>query len=619
MECKDTHRVKLTLLLISSALLLFLIAELILTPFNYIEVALLTSLTLMSLLYFWINEDTVQVVNALIIWSCTILIFYLSWLNNGIFDSAIYAYPCVILLAMFMGTKMLFIPLIISIFIQLIALTSAHELNLIHADSANFANHNLRTIHLSIICLFFCLITYFFIKRFQESVEELQLEKSVCLNLLAENQQLLKYDHLTKLANEHICTEEMDQYLGKNADGHHNVYFMVLDIVNLRDINNSFGHKTGDQLIIEIAERLNVILQKNEYLYRFSGNEFVLTKISIGSKDFEVFKERVLQAIIAEFTVDEYSIAVHCAIGIAISPFDGNSIESLRANAHLALQYGKTEQKNSAQYYKPSIKALVDNKYFYITALKNAIANKQFTINYQPKINLHTNKIIGVEALIRWHHPDKGWVPPDQFIPIAEESGLIVDITKLLIKQACQDCMTWQKLGFNNIRVAINLSAVDFKRGNLPQIIFNTLNHTGMSPHLLELEITESTIFDDIKHIQAQIRKIQQKGISFAIDDFGTGYSNLGYLNKFNVSVLKIDRSFISKIADLEHEQHIVNAIIMMSKSLGIQNVAEGIEDAETAQWLCDAGCHIGQGYLWAKPLPLDEFIEYLQNENQHE
>ena len=619
MEYKGVYRVKLTLSLISSALLLFLIAECILTSFDYIEIALITVLSLMFLLFLWLNEDTIQVVNALIIWSCTILIFYLSWLNNGIFDSAIYAYPCVILLAMFMGTKMLFVPLIISIFLQLLALTSAHELNLIHADSANFTNHNLRTIHLSIICLFFCLITYFFIKRFQESLEELKLEKSICLSLLAENEQLLKYDHLSKLPNEHICTEQMSVYLGSNADGHHNVYFMVLDIVNLREINNSFGHKIGDQLIIEITERLNLILQNNEYFYRFRGNEFVLTKISVGSKEFEVFKERVLQAIIAEFTVGEYSIAVHCAIGIAISPFDGNSIESLRANAHLALQYGKAEQKNSVQYYQPSIKALVDDKYFYVTALKNAILKKQFTINYQPKVNLQTNKVIGVEALIRWHHPDKGWLPPDQFIPIAEESGLIIDITKLLIKQACQDCMIWQNLGYNNIRVAINLSAVDFKRGNLPKIIFNTLNHTGMSPHLLELEITESTIFDDVEHIQAQIRKIQKKGVSFAIDDFGTGYSNLGYLNKFNVSVLKIDRSFISKISDLEHEQHIVNAIIMMSKSLGIQNVAEGIEDAETAQWLRDAGCQIGQGYLWAEPLPLDDFIEYLKNENQHE
>ena len=610
-EDKEINRANLTLKIVAISLAIFFIIELIIVPFNYVHIALIVTFGFMIMLHLWLNQDTVQIINGLIIWSVTTLIFYLAWVDSGIYDTSLYAYPCVILFSMLMGSKILFLPLIISIFIQLFALMLAHEYNLIEVTSAAVLNHRLRTMDLALIFLLFYTFTYFFIRDFQQHIQQLTKEKNDCLAELSMTQTLLQYDPLSKLPNEHICYNEIAPLLTNTDNGHNNVAFMALDIINLREINNSFGYKIGDQLIIEIANRLTVMLQANEYIYRFTDKEFVLIKQSFDTNELEVFKERILQAIITEFNVAEYKISALCSIGIAIAPFDGNTIETLRSNAHLALQYSKTQQKNNAQYFKPSIKELLDNKYFYVAALKQAVINEEFTLYYQPKINLKTNAIIGVEALIRWQHPEKGWLAPDQFIPIAEESGLIVEITKFVIKQACKDCMEWQALGYANINVAINISAVDFKRGHLPKTIFNSLAYTGMSPHLLEIEITESTIFDDLEHIQSQIRQIQQKGISFAIDDFGTGYSNLGYLDKFNVSVLKIDRSFINKVARSEHEQHIVNAIIMMSKSLGIQNVAEGIEDYETAQWLKNAGCQIGQGYLWEKPLPLQELIQY--------
>ena len=618
-ENHEIYRVKLTLSLILITIALFLMSEFLLTEFDYIEVALLITASMMCLLYFWLNVDTVQVVSGLILWSSSTLVFFLAWRHGGVFDSAIFAYPCIILLAINTGAKILYLPVIISVFVQIILLMVFHEIHLIETPLPGSITSQHRGIDLGIITLLFCTITYFFVGTFKQRLSQLNQEKNSLSNELNKSQMLLKYDPLSKLPNEHVCYETLQPFLVNVADGHTNMSFMVLDIINLRQINNSFGHDIGDTLIIEIANRLTIMLQENEYLYRFNGNEFVLVKLSLDPKEFEVFKERILQAVITDFAIGEYKISALCSIGIALAPFDGDTIDVLKSNAHLALQYSKAQQKNSAQYFKPYIKEMVEDKSFYITAIKNAIKNNELYIHYQPKFDLQNNTVVGAEALIRWEHPERGLIPPNIFIPMAEESGIIVDITKFVIEKSCQDCMYWQSLGYSNISVAINLSAVDFRKGNLPQLIFTALANTGLSPHLLELEITESTIFDDLSHIQTQIRKIQQKGISFAIDDFGTGYSNLGYLNKFNVSVLKIDQSFIKKVATSEHEQHIVKAIIRMSNSLGIHNVAEGIEDKATAEWLYKAGCKIGQGYFWEKPLPLEAFVECLKKEKLQE
>lgn len=618
-ENEEVHRVKLMIALILAAMLLFLISELILTKFDEIEIAFIVSSVSIILLSFWVNEDTVQVVNGILLWGCSTLVFYLSWSQEGIFDSAILAYPCIILLAINMGYKLLYIPITICIFLQIVLLMIFHEINLIAPPTGNALNPSHKGVDLLILTLLFCTITYFFIRTFQLKYSQLSDEKNAYIKELKQAKTLLHYDPLSRLPNEHVCYDQLKPMLDDVIEGHNNMSFMVLDIINLRQINNAFSHDIGDKLIIEIANRLTIMLQDNEHLYRFNGNEFVLVKLSLDPKAFEVFKERILQAVITEFSIGEYKLSALCSIGIALAPFDGKTIEALKSNAHLALQYSRAQQKNSAQYFKPSIKSLEEDKNFYISAIKNAIINNEFTLYYQPKFDLKTNKIVGSEALIRWRHPEKGLIPPNIFIPIAEDSGLIVDITKLVIEKSCRDCAYWQQLGYSDISVAINISAVDFKKGNLPQLIFTELAKTNLSPHFLELEITESTIFDDLSHIQSQIEKIHQKGISFAIDDFGTGYSNLGYLNKFNVSVLKIDQSFIKKVATSEHEQHIVKAIIQMSKSLGINNVAEGIEDTATADWLKNAGCKIGQGYLWEKPLPLNDFINRLKSNHLSE
>lgn len=612
---KDIIRLKIIIRVFMLAVMILFAIELALTNFDHIEVAFSVTLLLLVGLYYWLDEDTVQVVGGVLIWSVNTLIFYFTWVNRGLFDTAMLAYPSILLLAFIMGSRLIYIPLLISIIVQVIVVFVGHQLGAISQELIVNTNLVLRTSNIIIMLSMFGLISYLFVRSFKQQLDKTNQEKKTYIAKLKKSQNLLQRDPLTKLPNEYVCQNEISALLKEMKSNHAVLAFMVLDIINLRQINNSFGHNIGDKLLVEIANRLLILAQEQEFIYRFHGNEFVLVKSAIETKEIDVLKERVLQAIVTEFNIDDYEISALCSLGISVAPFDGETLEELRAKAHLALQYGKTQHKNIAQYYKPEIKTQIDNKFIFMGEIKQAIRNREFLVYYQPKVNLQTEKIVGVEALVRWQHPQKGWIPPNVFIPAAEEAGLISEITKFVLKTACRECVKWQQAGFKDISVAINLSAVDFKRGNLPQLISSTLAQTEMSPHLLELEITESTIFDDITYIQSQIRQLQQKGISFAIDDFGTGYSNLGYLEKFNVSVLKIDQSFVKKVAEAEHEKHIVNAIITLSKSLEIINVAEGIENEYTASWLRYAGCQIGQGYYWYKPMPYNELLTTLKTE----
>lgn len=249
------------------------------------------------------------------------------------------------------------------------------------------------------------------------------------------------------------------------------------------------------------------------------------------------------------------------------------------------------------------------------TDLRTAIENDQFELYYQPKVELSTNRFVGAEALIRWRKDGK-IISPFEFISVAEESGLIVEIGRWALEKACADCARWQTLGLKGLSVAVNLSPVQFKRGNLPNHVFRALQKNQLDPSLLELEITESLFIDDTESIKKQIHLMVQRGVYFAIDDFGTGYSNLNYLSKFNASTLKIDMSFVRHMKDTPQLQHIVNAIIKMSQAMDLENVAEGVEDAETAAALKEKGCTYGQGYYWSKPLPADEFIALAQAHN---
>ncbi|WP_206486067.1 bifunctional diguanylate cyclase/phosphodiesterase [Thalassotalea sp. G2M2-11] len=603
--------IKLSLILVLIGLSTILISQVLFSDFDEIEIGLMICIGWVSFLYYWSCIDTASIVTNLMLWSLTILVSYLAWHNIGLFDTALTALPAIILLALMLNAPLLSLPLILFIIVIIFFLLYSHNNNYITLNITENHNYFVRATDITIIYLFTSVIFYRYIQDIKRTMTKLQSNNHQLKQQLKRTEKLNNYDSLTLLPNERICAQHIVKQLDTLAIENKLLAFITLDLHNLRTINNSLGYDNGDQLLIALAKRLTSIIHEDESLYRFQGVEFILLKVSKSHEQQQRFIEQIIQVLNQPFIINDYEVELIVSLGVAIAPFDGKDLASLRQKSHLALQQSSNKNTSSFQFYDQQMSAIAEHKYALIQSLKSAISQNKLALHYQAKVDLSTQHIIGAEALLRWHHDERGFISPEVFIPLAEESGIIVQMTKWLINQACQDCAQWHNQGLHHLTVAINLSPIDFRRGNLPNIVIQALQKHGLSPHYVELEITESIIIDDISHIQNQIHQLHSKGITFAIDDFGTGYSNLGYLNKFNVGTLKIDRSFVSKIVDSEHDYHIVKAIIKMSQSLGITNVAEGIEDQKTMELLQTQNCQIGQGYYWSKPLPNQEFISF--------
>ncbi|MBL4909803.1 MAG: EAL domain-containing protein [Alteromonadaceae bacterium] len=433
---------------------------------------------------------------------------------------------------------------------------------------------------------------------------------------------LAHYDQLTGLPNKISCVNDLTKLLQKQSMSKtvqlndENIAFYHINIDNFKALNNSLGTNIGDSVLQELAQRYIKLLDNNCscQIYRYSGDEFIFILSKQKQANITAFTQKILSQTALALNIKEYKIELTISIGISIAPQHGNSFDILKKNSDLALQIAKEEQGSSFSFYIPQMTTDNIDKYQMVVNLKKAIQNKEFELFYQAKVDLKTKEVIGAEALIRWHQPSLGLITPDNFIPVAEQSGLIIDIGNWVIDESCSACKNWHNLGFKDLTIAINLSAVQFKKGDLPQIIISSLQKNDLSPKYIELEITESTLINNLEYFQQQVNKLQTLGIKFTIDDFGTGYSNLSYLSKFNVANLKIDMSFVRTMCQSEQNQHIVNAIIQMSKNLTIENVAEGVEDQNTAQLLSELGCTYGQGYFWSRPLPNNDFIKYLKD-----
>ncbi len=614
---EQLYRLKITLKIMAAILFFLLLVDLFINPVANKGVAITATICIIGALYFFTTEDTISLVSGMLIWALMILTYYMAWNYKGLFDSAMLAYPCILMLAITFTKRLLYVPLYFFSMLSLFFLAYAYsnQLMVIPEITSQYP-FMMKAMYMSVILTFFVFNMDFIYKHGQKSIRRLLDENQQLEKKLQEITLLGNYDPLTDLPNERVCEEDLTKKLDSLKSTGRILAFTTLDFPNLRRINSSFGHNFGDMILKKLAARLSLIFDDDVLIYRFQGNEFTLLKTAIDYDDISTFAEQLIQSTTLPFSIQDYEIELTALVGIAVSPFDGNNLNVLRKNSHLALFIAKDNFINSFHLFDEEMEQTAQNKYRLTKALKNAIINKEFELYYQPKIELTSQRIMGAEALIRWNRPGFGMIPPDVFISIAEESGLINEITKWVAIEACKMCATWHQLGYSHISIAINLSVVDFKRGNLPHIIMKALSNANLPAHYLELEITESILIDDVSQVQSQLHELHSHGIKLAIDDFGTGYSNLGYLSKFNVSTLKIDQSFVRKIISSEHDYHIIKAIIQMSESLGITNVAEGIEEQYISDKLLQMGCQFGQGYLWSKPLPEAEFETLLKEEN---
>ena len=534
-------------------------------------------------------------------------------------------YPGKIMLVAFVGTH---IPLIVLIFDAATSNYSAREATsillitlvatLVATATTLYAIHQLLY---PVILASKALRQYLRLKQlsnlpthFQDEVGTLMADTNLTLQRLdATIKHLTDYDSLTGLPNRQLFQTHIQQAISES--GNQQFALIVLDIDSLKDINSTLGRIVGDSLLRKVAQRITGYIESGDILARFGGDEFAIlrTNIADATNSPAILANKILRSLSQPFSL--YGKTIHCAakIGITIYPFDGTSVSQLLQNADTAIHQAKQQNLNTYQFYSPAINAQLKRILAIKENLRYALQNRELSICYQPRMEIATNRLVAVEALLRWHNPELGWVSPTEFIPIAEETNLIIPIGEWILRHACWQNKQWQQEGIvDSLRMSVNLSTCQFNQIDLIETIDRALQHTGLDAAYLELEITESLLVKDIEQAIALLWQLKGKGISIALDDFGTGYSSLSYLQKLPITTLKIDRSFVSNIADNPDDAAISRAIVALAHSLELNITAEGVETKEQLDYLQTQGCHEVQGYYFSPPLSSDRLKEFL-------
>lgn len=423
------------------------------------------------------------------------------------------------------------------------------------------------------------------------------------------------HDALTGLPNRFYTQKFLTQQLEKMDNSSQFLSLMLLGIDNLKFVNDTFGHDFGDLLLKEVAGRLKGICRKCCTVTRFLGDKFIIIpQLSDEADDVVQHAESVRSAMSTLFTIEGTEVVTTASIGVVVYPEDGECAEKLLKNAEAALSEAKKLGKNTVAYYTRELNSQLEQRFAMETRLRMALERGEFSVQYQPQINLDRGTVVGVEALLRWTPTGEPPVPPDIFIPLLEESGLIVEVGEWVLWQACRQAAAWQKLGLPPLRMSINISALQFVRSDLDATVKKVLEATGLDPHLLCLELTESMIMIDSVRTLEILTVLKEIGIVLSLDDFGTGYSSLEYLGRMPINELKIDISFVRRMLTTKNDAAVVTTIIAMAQSLDMELVAEGVETAEQLNYLQEKKCSTIQGYIFSKPLSPDELVEFCSN-----
>ena len=427
---------------------------------------------------------------------------------------------------------------------------------------------------------------------------------------------LAHHDALTNLPNRSLLKDRLAQAILQTQRHNPWVSVIFIDLDNFKTINDSLGHTAGDELLKIVAGRMVACVRSTDTVVRLGGDEFVIVLVDLPARPDEISEslDRIRAAIAEPITLEERSLYVTCSMGVATYPNDGPDPDTLLMNADTAMYKAKDSGRDSVQFYTAEMNARVREKLALQQELRNGLARSEFTLLFQPQVDIRTGRIFAVEALVRWNHPTLGLLSPLKFIPLAEETGLIVPLGDWVLHEACRRNKAWQDAGLPPVNVSVNVSARQFKEKTLIAHVISALQESGMAARHLELEITEGLIMQDVDQAIATMEELQRLGVQLAIDDFGTGYSSLNALKTFPVARLKIDKSFIKNLASDDRDKAVAAAVISLGQKLNLRVIAEGVETAEQLAILRENNCDEIQGYYFSKPVSFGEIAELLRS-----
>jgi len=426
-------------------------------------------------------------------------------------------------------------------------------------------------------------------------------------------QHLAHYDTLTGLPNRALFSDRLQQALIYAHRNQSSVALLFLDLDRFKQINDTLGHGVGDQLLQMVSQRLLECVREQDTVSRQGGDEFIAVLPGTDRDGADLVAEKILNAVIQPYVIEGHDLRVSCSIGIALYPSQAQDVDALVKYADVAMYQAKEGGRNKFLHFDPSMNASAYERLKMETSLRGAIERNELQLYYQPQIDLVDGRLIGCEALVRWRHPEMGLVSPASFIPLAEETGLIMPISDWVLEEALRQTREWRDAGLPEVTVSVNLSALQFRQRNLHEQVSQLLGKYALQAQVLDLELTEGILMQGVERTLSMLHELTLMGVGLSIDDFGTGYSSLSYLKRFPIQKLKIDQSFVRDVTHDSNDATMVRTIILMAHSLKLHVIAEGVETEDQADFLRQAGCERAQGYLFGRPMPAADFALHLQ------
>ena len=572
----------------------------------------LFTMGLLGVAYRWNAQNRPERAAMLMVAVLMAMLSVITAFNEGLYDEAPLAFPGLLVFASMFASRRLFMGLLASMLAVVVALYAAHQWGWVLSTPDPLAAN--RPIIIGIIVLVTGFYVWMLSADLGEALGRLEAEKQALEVSHARIEVMAHRDSLTQLPNRALAQERLQWLLQQAQRGPSQVAVLFLDLDNFKTINDSLGHAAGDELLCQVAARLSTCIRSADTVARFSGDEFLLLVGGLESDDAATtVAGKIMEAMGQSFTLGGLDVVVTASLGVAMAPRDGTEVDALLKNADAAMHRAKAAGRNAFRFFDAGMNDSVLEHLHLASALRQALAQGELQLHYQPQWDLASGRVVGAEALVRWLHPQQGWIAPVKFIPVAERSGLIQPLGAWVLQQACADAQRWRAQGLGDLGVSVNVSPLQFRRGTIEGDVVKALAASGLAPQALELEMTESLLMEDSLPLGEVLQRLSAQGVQIAIDDFGTGYSNLGYLQRFAVHRLKIDQSFVRRMASQPHDEGIVRAIIEMAHCLDLTVVAEGVEDAGMLARLQCFGCEYGQGFHWSPALPGPEFMAFVR------